>query len=171
MWTGAAVGIALVFVILKVVLLESYQLVRSPFYSSPRSDGSIGKCPNPKGTSAAFNRSSKQNQTRRPSRLHQAQKSKGIPRTTSDQGAVLITEWSILFLGAAKDGVELNSIVMSPGGLLGRLAKFGQCSSVVTLLSDAFNQVGVTVSRTRATGLLKWGGDKAGSQSDYGILR
>ncbi len=56
-------------------------------------------------------------------------------------------------------------MVMAPGGVVGRVSKVSPNASVVILLSDAYNQVGVTVSRTRATGFIKGQtGENASSQ-------
>ncbi|MBD2329280.1 rod shape-determining protein MreC [Alkalinema sp. FACHB-956] len=74
--------------------------------------------------------------------------------------------WEQLILGRGlKDGVQLNSVVMAPGGVVGRVSQVSDHASRVVLLSNAANQVGVTVSRSRATGYMKGQtGQNAGTQ-------
>ncbi|MGI0492016.1 rod shape-determining protein MreC [Alkalinema pantanalense CENA528] len=74
--------------------------------------------------------------------------------------------WQQVILGrGSQDGVQVNSVVMAPGGVVGRVSQVSNHASRVVLLSDAANQVGVTVSRSRATGYMKGQtGENAGTQ-------
>lgn len=163
--TGAAIGVALVLRQTQgAFLLESYQLITKPFQGSP--DRAV-QLENAQTIELQQRLTELQNRNQRLEELlgfNQTQKTKGIPAPVIGRSAD--HWWSHVILGRGrKDGVELNSVVMSPGGVVGRVNKVTDHASQVILLSDAFNQVGVTVSRTRATGVIKGqSGEKAGSQ-------
>jgi rod shape-determining protein MreC len=163
--TGAAIGVALVIRQTQgAFLLESYQLITRPFQGSP--DRAI-QLDNAQTIELQQRLTELQNRNQRLEELlgfNQIQKAKGIPAPVIGRSAD--HWWSHLILGRGKkDGVQVNSVVMSPGGVVGRVSKVTENASQVILLSDAFNQVGVTVSRTRATGVIKGqSGEKAGSQ-------
>ncbi len=64
--------------------------------------------------------------------------------------------WQQITLGrGSKEGIEVNFVVTAPGGLVGRVIGVTPNTSRVLLVSDLTSQVGVTVSRSRYTGLLK----------------
>jgi len=54
----------------------------------------------------------------------------------------------------SKDGVEIGSTVIGPGGLLGIVNKTSLFTSSVTLLTSPESKVGVWVDRTQTNGLL-----------------
>ena len=54
----------------------------------------------------------------------------------------------------AKDGVEVGSVVVGPGGLLGRVSNTSLFTSSVTLLTSPESKVGVWVERIQTNGLL-----------------
>ncbi len=60
-----------------------------------------------------------------------------------------------------KDGVEIGSYVIGPGGLLGRVNNTSLLTSSVRLLTSPESKVGVWIDRTQSHGLL------VGSGSDY----
>lgn len=163
--TGAALGVALVIRQTQgAFLLESYQLITRPFQGSP---DRVDQIKNAQTLELQQRLTELQNRNQRLEELlgfNQSQKTKGIPAPVTGRSSD--NWWSHIILGRGKNqGVELNSVVMSPGGVVGRVTKLSDNASVVTLLSDAFNQVGVTVSRTRATGVIKGqSGEKASSQ-------
>ena len=64
----------------------------------------------------------------------------------------------------SKDGVEIGSVVIGPGGLLGRVNKTSSLTSSVTLLTSPESKVGVWLDRTQISGLL------VGLGSDYPSL-
>jgi len=64
----------------------------------------------------------------------------------------------------SKDGVDIGSIVIGPGGLLGRVNKTSLLTSSVTLLTSPESKVGVWLDRTQKSGLL------VGVGSDYPSL-
>jgi rod shape-determining protein MreC len=162
---GASLGVALYIRQTQgALILEAYQFVSRPFQGNPQQQQQLE---NAQTIELQQRLVELQNRNQRLEELlgfNQAQKSKVISAPVVGRSAD--HWWSHLMLGRGKaDGVEVNSVVMGPGGVIGRVSKVSNHGSLVVLLSDAFNQVGVTVSRTRATGFVKGqSGEKAGSQ-------
>ncbi len=70
--------------------------------------------------------------------------------------------WRQIILNkGAKDGVEIGSFVVGPGGLLGRVDNTSLFTSTVKLLTSPESKVGVWVERVQMHGLL------VGSGNDY----
>ena len=68
--------------------------------------------------------------------------------------------WRQIILNkGSKDGVEIGSTVIGPGGLLGRVNKTSFFTSSVTLLTSPQSKVGVWVDRNQINGLLVGLGD------------
>ena len=68
--------------------------------------------------------------------------------------------WRQLILNkGSKDGVEIGSAVLGPGGLLGRVKNTSLFTSSVTLLTSPESKVGVWVDRIQINGLLVGIGD------------
>ena len=68
--------------------------------------------------------------------------------------------WRQIILNkGSKDGVEIGSTVLGPGGLLGRVNKTSLFTSSVTLLTSPQSKVGVWVDRIQINGLLVGLGD------------
>ena len=68
--------------------------------------------------------------------------------------------WRQLILNkGSKDGVKIGSIVLGPGGLLGRVNNTSLLTSSVTLLTSPESKVGVWVDRIQLNGLLIGSGD------------
>ena len=68
--------------------------------------------------------------------------------------------WRQIILNkGSKDGVEIGSTVIGPGGLLGRVNNTSLFTSSVTLLTSPESKVGVWVDRTQINGLLVGLGD------------
>ncbi len=65
----------------------------------------------------------------------------------------------ILLNKGSKDGVEIGSIVMGPGGLLGRVKSTSFFTSSVILLTSPESKVGVWVDRIQVNGILIGSGD------------
>ncbi len=64
--------------------------------------------------------------------------------------------WQQVTLGrGSREGIKVNFVVTAPGGLVGRVVGVTPNTSRVLLVSDVTSQFGVTVSRSRYTGLLK----------------
>ena len=68
--------------------------------------------------------------------------------------------WRQIILNkGSKDGVKIGSIVMGPGGLLGRIDSTSFFTSTVILLTSPDSKVGVWVDRIQMNGLLVGSGD------------
>ncbi len=68
--------------------------------------------------------------------------------------------WRQIILNkGSKDGVEIGSTVIGPGGLLGRVKNTSLFTSSVTLLTSPESKVGVWVDRIQINGLLVGIGD------------
>ena len=68
--------------------------------------------------------------------------------------------WRQIILNkGSKDGVEIGSAVIGPGGLLGRVNNTSLLTSSVTLLTSPESKVGVWVDRIQINGLLVGLGD------------
>ena len=68
--------------------------------------------------------------------------------------------WRQIILNkGSKDGVEIGSSVIGPGGLLGRVNSTSLFTSSVTLLTSPESKVGVLVDRIQMNGLLVGSGD------------
>jgi len=68
--------------------------------------------------------------------------------------------WRQLILNkGSKDGVEIGSIVIGPGGLLGRVNNTSLLTSSVTLITSPVSKLGVWVDRIQINGLLVGLGD------------
>ena len=70
--------------------------------------------------------------------------------------------WRQIILNkGSKDGVEIGSVVIGPGGLLGRVKSTSFLTSSVRLLTSPESKVGVWVDRIQINGLLIGSGDDA----------
>jgi len=68
--------------------------------------------------------------------------------------------WRQIILNkGSKDGVEIGSIVIGPGGLLGRVKNTSLFTSSVTLITSPESKLGVWVDRIKTNGLLVGLGD------------
>jgi len=68
--------------------------------------------------------------------------------------------WRQIILNkGSKDGVEIGSSVIGPGGLLGRVNSTSLFTSSVTLLTSPESKLGVWVDRSQINGLLVGSGD------------
>ncbi len=65
--------------------------------------------------------------------------------------------WQQVILGrGSEDGIQEGAIVMSPGGLVGRITTVTAHTSQVLLLSDpSSHRVGISISRSRSMGLMR----------------
>jgi len=68
--------------------------------------------------------------------------------------------WRQIILNkGSKDGVEIGSVVIGPGGLLGRVKNTSLLTSSVTLITSPESKLGVWVDRSQINGLLIGLGD------------
>jgi rod shape-determining protein MreC len=64
--------------------------------------------------------------------------------------------WQNIVIGRGKaDGVSLDDVVVAPGGLIGRVSTVSANASRVILVSDSSSRVGVSVTRSRAAGVMR----------------
>ncbi len=64
--------------------------------------------------------------------------------------------WNQILIGkGGNDGIKAGSVVVAPGGLVGRVTHVSPNSSQILLVSDPNSQVGVVISRSRFSGMLK----------------
>ena len=92
-------------------------------------------------------------------RLRQILKLQAISEDDTISAAVISRKtgswWRQIILNkGSKDGVEIGSIVIGPGGLLGRVNKTSFFTSSVKLLTSPESKVGVWVDRVQINGLL-----------------
>jgi len=68
--------------------------------------------------------------------------------------------WRQIILNkGSRDGVEIGSLVLGPGGLLGRVKNTSLFTSSVTLITSPESKIGVWVDRIQINGLLVGSGD------------
>lgn len=77
----------------------------------------------------------------------------GIPATVIGR-STLPTQQTILLNRGHRDGVTLDTVIMDPEGVVGRIAELHQTTSVAILLTDSESRVAALVERTRETGSL-----------------
>jgi rod shape-determining protein MreC len=68
---------------------------------------------------------------------------------------------AILINKGRQDGLEADMAILSPDGVVGRIAQAGLHTAKVQLLSDRTAAVGAMVERSRAQGVVMGGGDQA----------
>jgi len=69
--------------------------------------------------------------------------------------------WQQITIGrGAVDGVAEGDVVIAPGGLIGRVTSVSSRASRILLVSDPTSRVGVTVTRSRAMGVMRGLGDE-----------
>ncbi|HEY9844618.1 MAG TPA: rod shape-determining protein MreC [Candidatus Caenarcaniphilales bacterium] len=73
--------------------------------------------------------------------------------------------WQQMSLGRGRqDGLQVGSVVVAPGGLVGRVTNTSKHTSRVLLISDPTSRIGVTVTRSRRMGILQ------GQAGDWAVL-
>ncbi len=64
--------------------------------------------------------------------------------------------WQQLTLGKGSlDGIKPDSVVVAPGGLVGRVKSVSPKTSLVLLATDPTSQIGITLTRSRQVGILQ----------------
>jgi rod shape-determining protein MreC len=70
--------------------------------------------------------------------------------------------WQQIALGrGSRDGVEVGAIVLSDGGLVGRITQVTTNASQVLLVTDPTSRIGVLLSRTRQMGYIQGNSDRS----------
>lgn len=150
-------GIGLAWVIRQtqgVAIMETYQFLSRPFQSSvPKEE--ILQDANVRELRYRLTELESQNQ-----RMKELLKVKVNPADAGTWAVVIgrgaDSWWNHILVGkGSNDGVKSGSVVVGPGGLVGRVTKVSPNSSQILLISDPNSQVGVVISRSRYTGMLK----------------
>jgi rod shape-determining protein MreC len=88
--------------------------------------------------------------------IGESPKNIGEPKFAPIIGRTANHWWQSLVIGrGSADGVTHGDAVVAPGGLIGRVASVSAHSSRVLLVSDPSSRVGVTVTRSRAAGVMR----------------
>jgi len=66
---------------------------------------------------------------------------------------------SIIIDAGMKDGISNNQPIVAPDGLVGKIIKVNQNSSIGQILKDRNFRVGARIQRSRVEGIVKWVGD------------
>jgi rod shape-determining protein MreC len=73
--------------------------------------------------------------------------------------------WQQLVLGkGSADGITINSVVVAPGGLVGRVMSVTPKTCRILLVTDPNSEIGITITRSRKVGTIR------GRSSRYGVL-
>lgn len=151
------VGLGLAWVIRQtqgVAIMETYQFLSRPFQSS------VSK---PEMLQDAQVRELRYRLTELESQNQRMKELLKVKVNPTDAGvwAVVIGRgadswWNQILIGkGSNDGIKSGSVVVAPGGLVGRVTYVTPNSSRILLVSDPNSQVGVVVSRSRYSGMLK----------------
>jgi rod shape-determining protein MreC len=152
-----ATGIGLAWLIRQtqgVAIMETYQFLSRPFQSSISKQELLQDA---ETRELRYRLTELESQNQRMKELLQ------VKANHADAGvwAVVIGRgadswWNQILVGkGSNDGVKTGSIVVGPGGLVGRVSYVSPNSSQILLVSDPNSQVGVVISRSRYTGMLK----------------
>lgn len=135
-------------------LFETYQLLTRPFQSSPTAEERIE---NARILELQERLVELENQNQKLQELLgyvKAQKQQGILAPVVGRSAD--HWWQMMTLGrGSRDGIQVDYIVMGPGGVVGRVVHVTPNTSRVLLLTDPSSRVGVTISRSRHMGFLR----------------
>lgn len=145
-------------------VLEAYQLLSRPFQSGQ---------PQQEQLTDARVRELQQQLVELESQNQKLQELLDYEKTQKQQGAFapIIGRsadhwWQQVTLGRGrKAGIEVDSVVMGPGGLVGRVVSVTPNSSRVLLISDSTSQVGTVISRSRSMGFLR------GQGSNHAVIQ
>ncbi len=134
------------------VLAETYQWITRPFQSGgPSQQERLANAQTLELQQRLIELESKNQRLEELLGFSKAQKEKGV--TSPVIGRSADHWWQQVTLGRGSDqGIQEGAIVMSPGGLVGRVSSVTSNTSRVLLLSDPSSRVGVTVSRSRFMG-------------------
>jgi len=152
-----AVGIGLAWVIRQtqgVAIMETYQFLSRPFQSSVTKQELLQDA-QVRELRYRLTELESQNQ-----RMKELLKIKVNPMNnevwTTVIGRGADSWWNQILIGkGSNDGIKAGAVVVAPGGLVGRVTNVSPNSSQVLLISDPNSQVGVVVSRSRYSGMLK----------------
>jgi rod shape-determining protein MreC len=160
--TGLAVGTALVIRQTHGgAIAETYQWLTRPFQAKPSAQELVANAQTLELQQRLIELESKNQRLEEMLGFTKTQKVKGI--TAPVIGRSADHWWQQVTLGrGTNDGVKQNSVVLSPGGLVGRITSTTSNTSRVLLLSDPSSRVGVMISRSRFMGFMR---GKAGNRA------
>ena len=151
------VGIGLAWVIRQtqgVVIMETYQFLSKPFQSSVSKQELLQDA---QVRELKYRLTELESQNQRMKELLKVKASStdaGVWATVIGRGAD--SWWNQILIGkGSNDGIRAGAVVVAPGGLVGRVTHVSPNSSQILLVSDPNSQVGVIVSRSRFSGMLK----------------
>jgi rod shape-determining protein MreC len=152
-----ATGIGLAWLIRQtqgVAIMETYQFLSRPFQSSVSKQELLQDA---QTRELRYRLSELESQNQRMKELLQVkanQADAGVWAVVIGRGAD--SWWNQILVGkGSNDGVKTGAVVVGPGGLVGRVTYVSPNSSQILLVSDPNSQVGVVISRSRYTGMLK----------------
>jgi rod shape-determining protein MreC len=135
-------------------LMETYQWITRPFQTKPTTQERVANAQMSELQQRLVELESKNQRLEELLGFIQSKKVQGIPAPLI--GRSPDNWWQQITLGRGSgDGVKEGAIVVSPGGLVGRVTKVTSTTSRVLLLSDPSSQVGVMVSRSRYMGYMR----------------
>lgn len=153
--TTLAVGVALAIRQTQAgFLMETYQGLTRPFQTKPTAQERLANAQMLELQQRLIELESKNQRLEELLGFAQAKKAKGVPAPVIGRSAD--HWWQQVLLGrGTRNGVAMGSIVLSPGGLVGRVTQVTPNASRVLLLSDPSSRVGVMISRSRSMGYMR----------------
>lgn len=135
-------------------VMETYQWLTRPFRAKTLTPEQLANTQNTELRQRLVELESKNQKLEELLGLARSQKVKGVPAAVIGRSAD--HWWQQVTLGRGSNaGVKEGAIVMSPGGLVGRVTQTTPGTSRVLLLSDPSSRVGVMISRSRFMGYLR----------------
>jgi rod shape-determining protein MreC len=155
-FVGAALGTALLIRQTQAgMLMETYQMLTRGFQGSPPT---LDRLTNARTLELQQRLIELENKNQRLEEMLGFKSSKAIPGIAAPViGRSADHWWQQVVLGrGSEDGIKEGAIVISPGGLVGRITAVTAHTSQVLLLSDpSSHRVGISVSRSRSMGLMR----------------
>lgn len=143
------------------LLLETYQALTRPFQAKPTQQERLANAQMLELQQRLIELESKNQRLEEILGFTSTKKVKGV--TVPVIGRSADHWWQQVILGrGSQSGIQVGSIVLSPGGLVGRVTNVTSNTSQVLLLSDPSSRVGVTISRSRYMGYMR---GKAGNRA------
>lgn len=135
-------------------VMETYQWLTRPFQSKPVLPDQLANAQSNELQQRLIELESRNQKLEELLGLARSKQVKGIPAAVIGRSAD--HWWQQVTLGrGTNDGVKDGSVVLSPGGLVGRVTQTTGTTSRVLLLSDPSSRVGVAISRSRFMGYLR----------------
>lgn len=135
-------------------LFEAYQLISRPFQTSPTPEERFTNARARELEQRLVELESQNQKLKELLDYGKSQKQQGIVAPIVGRSAG--HWWEQVTLGrGSQAGIKTNSVVMAPGGLVGRVVSVTPNSSRVLLISDATSRVGAVISRSRSMGFVR----------------